>query len=107
VKRGSIFWINLEGATPPEFGKIRPGIIVSNSEQNAVLASVGAIPLTTQAPELWPLRLKLEMRGHKPNYAILPGIRQVKKTRLLDLLQIAPVEFMHRLDRALSAYLSD
>lgn len=36
-----------------------------------------------------------------------PGMRQVKKTRLLDVIEIAPTEFMHSLDRALSAYLSD
>ncbi len=107
MKRGTILWINLEDARPPEFGKTRPSIVVSISEHNAHLETVVAIPLSTQAPEVWPLRLKLELVGQKPSYAVLPGIRQVKKTRLLDVIEIAPTQFMHVLDRALSAYLSD
>lgn len=107
MKRGSIVWINLEDARPPEVGKTRPGIVISNSEQNAHLETVVAIPLSTQAPELWPLRLKLKLAGQKISYAVLPGIRQVKKARLLDVIEIAPGEFMQTLDRALSAYLSD
>ncbi len=107
MKRGTILWVNLKEARPPELGKTRPAILISNSEQNAHLESVVAIPLSTQAPEVWPLRLKLEVPGQKTGYAILPGIRQVKKTRFLDVIGIAPSEFMHKLDRALAAYLSD
>jgi mRNA-degrading endonuclease toxin of MazEF toxin-antitoxin module len=107
MKRGTILWMNLEGATPPAFVKMRPAIIVSNSEQNALLETVVVIPLSTQAPEVWPLRLKLEMPDQKTSYVVLPGIRQAKKARLLDVIEIAPAEFMHRLDRALSAYLAD
>lgn len=107
MKRGTILWINLEDARPPELGKTRPGILVSNSEHNAHLETVVAVPLSTQAPEVWPLRLKLKLAGQKISYVVLPGIRQVKKTRLLDVIEIAPAEFMHTLDRALRAYLSD
>ena len=107
MKRGTIVWINLEDTRPPEFGKTRPGILISNSEHNAHLETVVAIPLSTQGPALWPLRLPLKLASKKISYAVLPGMRQVKKTRLLDVIEIAPAEFMHSLDRALSAYLSD
>ncbi len=107
MKRGTILWINLEDTRPPEFGKTRPGILISNSEHNAHLETVVAIPLSTQSPALWPLRLPLKLASKKISYAVLPGMRQVKKTRLLDVIEIAPAEFMHSLDQALSAYLSD
>ncbi len=107
MKRGTILWINLEDAKHPEMGKTRPGILISNSEHNAQLPTVVVIPFSTQAPEVWPLRLRFDLAGGKTSYAILPGIRQVKKTRLLDMIEIAPPEFIHALDRALSAYLSD
>ena len=107
MKRGAVVWINLEDATPPELGKTRPGVIVSNSEQNLLLDSVVAVPLSTQPPEIWPLRLKLSLSKQKASYAILPGIRQVKTSRLLDVIDHAPAEFMRSLDRALAAYLSD
>jgi mRNA interferase MazF len=107
MKRGTIIWINLEDAKPPEVGKTRPAILISNSEQNAHLATVVVIPFSTQAPEVWPLRLKFDLAGGKTSYAVLPGIRQVKKTRLLDAIEVAPADFIHKLDRALTAYLSD
>jgi mRNA interferase MazF len=107
MKRGTILWINLEDARPPELGKTRPGILISNSEHNAHLETVVAVPLSTHAPEVWPLRLKHKLAGQKISYVVLPGIRQVKKTRLLDVIEVAPPEFMHTLDRALLAYLSD
>ena len=107
MKRGTILWINLEDARPPELGKTRPGIVISNSEQNAHLETVVAIPFSTQAPEVWPLRLKFKLADKKMSYAVLPGMRQVKKTRLMDIIQVAPAEFMHTLDRALQAYLTD
>jgi hypothetical protein len=34
-------------------------------------------------------------------------MRQVKSSRLLDVMGHAPAEFMRELDRALAAYLSD
>jgi mRNA-degrading endonuclease toxin of MazEF toxin-antitoxin module len=107
MKRGTIVWINLEDASPPELGKTRPGVVISNSEQNMLLESVVAVPLSTQAPELWPLRLKLALPRQKTSYAVLPGMRQVKSSRLLDVMGHAPAEFMRELDRALAAYLSD
>ena len=53
------------------------------------------------------MRLKLELPRQKTSYAVLPGIRQVKKTRLLDVIEIAPPEFLRALDQALLAYLTD
>lgn len=106
MKRGTIVWINLEDTRPPEFGKTRPGILISNSEQNAHLESVVVVPFSTQAPEVWPLRLKLDLAG-KVSYAVLPGIRQVKKTRLLDVIDMASHDFLRNLDKALFAYLTD
>lgn len=107
MKRGSIYWINLEPASPPELGKTRPGIVVSNTEQNLRLPSVVIIPLSTQSPEIWPLRLELILSKGKKSYAVLPGIRQVSKKRFHEMIGTASVEFLEKLDEALQAYLSD
>jgi mRNA-degrading endonuclease toxin of MazEF toxin-antitoxin module len=44
--RGMVVWVDLTDATPPEMGKKRPAVIVSNSEQNLSLDSVVAVPLS-------------------------------------------------------------
>ncbi len=107
MKRGSIYWVNLEPASPPEFGKTRPGIVVSNTEQNLRLTSVVIVPLSTQSPEIWPLRLELILSKGKKSYAVLPGICQVSKKRFHEMIGTASSEFLDKLNDALQAYLSD
>ena len=107
MKRGTICWVNLEPASPPEMGKVRPAIVVSNSDQNQFLGSVVVIPLSSLPGEIWPLRLRLEISPGKNSYAVLPGIRQVSKMRIQDVAGIARPADMKRIDEALSIYLSD
>ena len=82
MKRGRAYGINLEPSSPPERGKVRPGIVVSNSIQNERLDSVVIVPLSSRAPEIWPLRFRLELPGMNASYAVIPGIRQMSKSRL-------------------------
>lgn len=107
MRRGSIHWINLGKSHPPESGKTRPGLVISNSVQNEILDSVVVVPLSTMAGEIWPLRIELAQATHRTSYAVLPGVRQVSKSRIMDLISTAPPEFMLRIDRALRLYLSD
>jgi mRNA interferase MazF len=107
LKRGSVYWINLEPASPPELGKIRPAIVVSHSVYNDRLDSVVVVPLSSRAPEIWPLRLAVEVRGMKTSYVVIPGIRQVGKARLHELVAQAPSAAMARIAEALAVYLGE
>lgn len=107
MTRGSLYWVNLGNTTPPELGKTRPSVLVSNTLQNDLLDSVVVIPLSTTPGDIWPLRVPAdEVRG-RPSCAVVPGIRQVSKSRLMDFIAPASSEFMERLDKALSVYLND
>ena len=106
MKRGSVYWVNLEPAHPPEFGKTRPCLVLSNSEQNDILSSVVVIPLSSKAPEIWPLRLEVKINNAK-SYLIIPGIRQISKKRILDFVGSLTFEDLTRVEEALSVYLSD
>lgn len=106
--RGAIVWVNLEDVHPPEFGKTRPALVISNSEQNAILNTVVVIPISTRPPEIWPLRLEMPpVSGMKRSYAVIPGIRQVSKKRLLHDAGVAPDAFLDAVHEALAAYLGD
>lgn len=107
MKRGTILWINLEPFRPPEFGKTRPGIIVSNTEQNIRLSTVVILPLSSQAPEIWPLRIGMKMPDGRASYVVVPGIRQVDKQRLLETITLAPTPILEKIDEALAVYLRD
>lgn len=105
--RGSLFWVNLGATSPPEFGKTRPGLIVSSTVHNEVLDSVVVVPLSTIGDEIWPLRLKVHDVSGKAAFAVLPGIRQVSRARLVGFIKVAPHSLMKRVDAALAVYLGD
>jgi mRNA-degrading endonuclease toxin of MazEF toxin-antitoxin module len=88
-------------------GKMRPGVVISNSDQNGLLETVVIIPLSTRAPEIWPLRVPITVRAKKPSFAIVPGLRQVSKARLHEIISIVPDDAMEALYEATAAYLSD
>jgi mRNA-degrading endonuclease toxin of MazEF toxin-antitoxin module len=99
--------VNLEPVSPPAPGKTRPAIVISNSDQNTVLQSVIVIPLSSQAPEIWPLRLRLDFPTGKPSFAVLPGMRPVGKARIQEVAGVARAGDMDRIDEAVLVYLSD
>lgn len=107
MKRGTICWVNLEPVSPPEMGKTRPAVIVSNSDQNLLLQSVVVVPLSSQPGEIWPLRLRLEAPGGKASFAVLPGVRHVSKARIQEMGGLARPGDMDRLTEALFCCLND
>jgi mRNA interferase MazF len=107
MKRGTLCWVNLDPVSPPELGKTRPAVIVSNSDQNFFLQSVVVVPISSQPGEIWPLRLRLELPRGKASFAVLPGIRQVSKDRIQEVMGIVHPSELERITEALFYYLND
>lgn len=105
MKRGTVVWVDLSDTTPPEMGKVRPGIIVSGTAHNDVLNTVVVVPTSSIAPEIWPLRMAVGSFAGKDSFAVIPGIRQVRKGRLRGALGQLSHEHMAKLDECLDAYL--
>ena len=106
MTRATVVWVDLSDASPPETGKRRPAVIVSNSIQNLALDSVVGVPLSSRPPEIRPLRV--QARGVKvPGFAVVPGIRHLKKARILGIAGKLPAAQMAALDTAIREYLSD
>jgi len=105
MKRGTVVWVDLSDASPPEMGKVRPAVIVSGDAHNPVLQTVVVVPTSSLPHEIWPLRLDIGMFAGKQNFAILPGVRQVRKGRLRGELGRLSAEKLRALDDCLLAYL--
>jgi mRNA interferase MazF len=108
MTRGTVVWVDLSDATPPEMGKRRPVVIVSNSAQNVVLPTVVGIPLSSRPPDIPSLRVRVQPRGFaNASFAVVPGVRQLKKSRILRAAgELSPSE-MATLDQAVGDYLSE
>lgn len=105
MKRGTVVWVNLSDAIPPEMGKVRPGIVVSGTAHNEVLTTVAVVPTSSIAPQILPLRLAVGSFAGKDSFAVIPGIRQVRKGRLLGAIGQLSSSKLLALDECLEAYL--
>jgi mRNA-degrading endonuclease toxin of MazEF toxin-antitoxin module len=105
MKRGTVVWVDLSDSSPPEMGKVRPGIVVSGTAHNEGLNTVVVVPTSSIAPEIWPLRLAVGSFAGKDSYAVIPGIRQVRKGRLRGALGQLSAQHLAMLDDCLLAYL--
>ena len=65
------------------------------------------VRLSTRAPEIWPLRLRMTVRGLKTSFAVVPGVRQVSNARLHEAIDRVGDESLRRLREAIGLYLGE
>ncbi len=80
VKRGEVYWVNLDPTVGSEIQKTRPCLIVSPDDMNAALPRVLIAPLTSGGQPLG-CRPEVEFKG-KPARILLDQLRSVDRQRL-------------------------
>lgn len=81
VKRGEVFWVNLDPTIGTEIRKTRPALIISPDDMNAVLPRVIIAPLTTGGQALG-CRPEVRFKRKKARI-LLDQLRSIDKRRLL------------------------
>ncbi|MEA3227459.1 MAG: type II toxin-antitoxin system PemK/MazF family toxin [Campylobacterota bacterium] len=87
--RGDIVGINLNPKKGDEVGKVRPCIILSDSDSNSVLDTIIVVPLSTQLlDDMLPFRMRLQKRGKliKDSDILLNHIRTISKKRVTSYI---------------------
>jgi mRNA interferase MazF len=80
VKRGEVYWVNLDPTIGTEIKKTRPALIVSPDDMNTALPRVIIAPLTSKGQ---PLGCRPEVRfAGKRARILLDQLRAVDKQRL-------------------------
>ena len=80
VKRGDVYWVNLDPTVGSEIQKTRPCLIVSPDDMNAALPRAIIAPLTSGGQPLG-CRPEVEFKG-KSARILLDQLRSVDKQRL-------------------------
>lgn len=80
VKRGEVYWVNLDPTVGSEIQKTRPALIVSPDDMNAALPRVIIAPLTSGGQPMG-CRPEIEFKG-KSARILLDQLRSVDKQRL-------------------------
>ena len=80
VKRGEVYWVNLDPTIGTEIKKTRPALVVSPDDLNAALPRIIIAPLTSKGQPLG-CRPKVKFAG-KSALILLDQLRSVDKARL-------------------------
>ena len=79
VKRGEVYWVNLDPTVGTEIRKTRPGLVISPDDMNAALPRVIVAPLTSRGQPLG-CRPSVEFDG-KQARILLDQLRAIDKRR--------------------------
>lgn len=83
MKRGDIYWVNLDPTQGSEIRKKRPCVLISATPINKARRTVVIVPLSTAARPKPPLVIPVQCAG-KPATAVCDQIRAVDKKRLMN-----------------------
>lgn len=100
-KRGEIYYISPDySEVSTEMWSGRPGIIVSNNQQNKFSNNVMVVYLTTKQKGNYPTNVPINATG-KPSFAICNQVHTVAKERLQSNPYFCTTKEMTDVDRAL------
>lgn len=105
MKRGNIYWINLEPTKGSEIKKLRPCVIVSATSINQARRTVVVVPLSTSAQPRPPLVIPVKCL-EKNVTAICDQIRAIDKSRLAKSAGQLSTEDLTALEHGLKQVLS-
>jgi mRNA interferase MazF len=83
MKRGDIYWVNLNPSTGSEIRKRRPCVIIGATPVNEARRTVVVVPLSSVGKPRPPLAIPVTCLGRKA-VAVCDQIRAVDKTRLME-----------------------
>ncbi len=110
MKRGEIYYADLDPAIGSETKKRRPVLIVSNNANNKMASTLTVIPITSNTKNVYPFEVLLEVKDSglpKQSKAQCHQIRTISKARIKILTPAGKVTgaIMHRIQAALEIHL--
>jgi mRNA interferase MazF len=104
MKRGEIWWADLEPARGREIRKVRPVVIMSAAGLVAVRHTIVAIPLSTGPAPRPPVVISVVSAGER-SVAVCDQIRSLDRSRFLKRAGVLSTSDLDLLAKALSSTL--
>lgn len=109
MRRGEIYFANLDPTIGSEIKKTRPILIVSNDANNRASSTVTVVPITTNTKKIYPFEVLLEPANTnltKISKAQCHQVRTISKLRIASQLTgQANSKVMKLIDAALKLHL--
>ena len=87
MKRGEIYFANLDPTIGDEIKKVRPVLIISNNANNKVANTITVIPITSNTNKIYPFEVFLDMKDSrlaKNSKAQCHQIRTISKHKIVN-----------------------
>jgi mRNA interferase MazF len=104
MKRGEVWWVNLDPTIGTEISKTRPAVILSNDSSNKFLNRVQIIPLTSHVEKCYPSEAIIKLNG-KDSKAMADQITTADKKRLKDKIGTISSKDMMAIEKAVKIQL--
>ena len=105
LKRGSVYWFNLDPTQGSEIKKIRPGVLVGAGPINQARRTVLIVPLSASGLAKPPITVRVRCLGQKV-VAGCDQIRAIDKTRLSGWIEEMSKEDLENISKALKQVLA-
>ncbi|MEA4855178.1 MAG: type II toxin-antitoxin system PemK/MazF family toxin [Solidesulfovibrio sp.] len=104
MRRGEVWWVDLDPTRGSEIRKRRPGVIVSVDALNKARRTVVVVPLSTSAAPRPPIVVSVTTAA-AGSVAVCDQVRAVDKSRLVERLGALATDDMKTLSECLSVVL--
>jgi mRNA interferase MazF len=114
MRRGDIYWVDLEPVRGSEANKTRPAVIVSNDAANRAAERsrggvVTIVPITSNTDRVFPFQVLLRAADcglGSDSKAQAEQVRSVAAVRLRQRIGVVPRELLGEIDAALRTHLA-
>ncbi|MBO5320286.1 MAG: type II toxin-antitoxin system PemK/MazF family toxin [Ruminococcus sp.] len=103
VKRGDVFYADLDPIIGSEQGGIRPVLVVQNNVGNKYSPTVVVLPISSAKKINMPTHIRIFGSKMLPNDSVILAeqIRTIDRNRLKDYVGSVGLEIMKKVDRAM------
>jgi len=108
IKRGDVYWVELDPIEGSEIGKTRPAVVISNNINNEFADTVTVLPVTSSVGKVYPFEVLVKKGiANMPNDSKVKAnqMRTVDKKRLKERIGIIPDAILREIEKAVKIHL--
>ncbi len=105
IKRGEIYFVDLNPTLGSEIDKTRPCLIISNDLNNEFSSTVSVIPITSKVNKVYPFEVLIKNALKKESKLKADQIRTIDKRRLKNKIAELSQKEIKEVEKALLIHL--